>query len=53
MTALKPFALDNGMRVTPAFKLSYSHELLNPNETLALTTPAAADRTGEHRDAGP
>lgn len=42
MTALKPFALDNGMRVTPAFKLTYSHELLNPNETLALTTPAAS-----------
>jgi outer membrane autotransporter protein len=42
VAALKPFALDNGMRVTPEFTLSYSHELLNPNATLALTTPTAA-----------
>jgi outer membrane autotransporter protein len=41
VTALKPILLDNGMRVTPAFKLAYSHELLNPNTTLALTTPTA------------
>jgi outer membrane autotransporter protein len=30
------------MRITPAFKLSYAHELLNPNETLALTTSTGA-----------
>ena len=42
VAALKAFALDNGMRVTPEFTLSYSHELLNPNATLALTTPTAA-----------
>ncbi|HEX3974008.1 MAG TPA: autotransporter outer membrane beta-barrel domain-containing protein, partial [Stellaceae bacterium] len=42
LAALRPFALANGMRVTPEFKLTYSHELLNPSETLALTTPAGS-----------
>jgi outer membrane autotransporter protein len=42
ITALKPFTLDNGMRLTPAFKLSYAYEVLNPNETLALSTSTGA-----------
>jgi outer membrane autotransporter protein len=37
VSVLEPFTLDNGMQVTPQFKLAYSHELLNPSETLALT----------------
>ena len=52
VAALKAFALDNGMRVTPEFTLSYSHELLNPNATLALTTPTAATVPASIRDAG-
>jgi outer membrane autotransporter protein len=42
LAALHPFTLGNGMQVTPEFKLTYSHELLNPNETLALTTPSGS-----------
>jgi outer membrane autotransporter protein len=42
LAALHPFTLGNGMHVTPEFKLTYSHELLNPNETLALTTPSGS-----------
>jgi len=42
LAALKPFVLANGMRVTPEFKVTYSHELLNPSETLALSTPTGS-----------